>query len=273
VLPALTVERFEEISSKLEGRDLLKWEMLYNLTSIEDFEDKEREKMIKKYPLLEKQDLYISIELNDYDSRSIDGYLKKAGYTQEDFSNAIKEVGVNTNVKITPVFTLSLEYALTDSGLTVTVPNDSISYDTENFTLLTITLLKYFGADTPSVSGDGYIFVPDGSGALININNQSENRREYISGRIYGNDPAFEQTNTDNLDANMSFPVFGIHRNSGEGLFAVVTEGDENGKITATLGEPNTSYYSVGCEFVYTESDTVTFSFKKSSCNKSFNVI
>ena len=265
VLPALTVERFEEISSKLEGRDLLKWEMLYNLTSIEDFEDKEREKMIKKYPLLEKQDLYISIELNDYDSRSIDGYLKKAGYTQEDFSNAIKEVGVNTNVKITPVFTLSLEYALTDSGLTVTVPNDSISYDTENFTLLTITLLKYFGADTPSVSGDGYIFVPDGSGALININNQSENRREYISGRIYGNDPAFEQTNTDNLDANMSLPVFGIHRNSGEGLFAVVTEGDENGKITATLGEPNTSYYSVGCEFVYTESDTVTFSFKKAA--------
>lgn len=265
VLPAMTVKRFEDIASHLDGRDLMKWEMLYNLTSIEEVDEEKKDEIIKKFPLLESEELYISTELNANDERSIDEYLRKCGYTQNDFDKALQEVGAESESEITPVFDLSVEYVLTEKGLSVTIPNESISYDTENFTLLTVGLLKYFGADMPTENDDGYIFMPDGSGALIDINNQSESRREFISGRIYGKDPAFEQTDNDNLNANISMPVFGIKRNSGEGLFAIVTQGEETGNITAILGEPNTSYYSVSCEFVYTESDTVTFSFKKAT--------
>lgn len=66
-----------------------------------------------------------------------------------------------------PNFKLTLEYTLTDEGLEVTIPNASIQYDKKHFTLISIQLLEYFGADKPGDASDGYVFLPDGSGSAV----------------------------------------------------------------------------------------------------------
>lgn len=48
-----------------------------------------------------------------------------------------------------------------------------------------IDLLEYFGAAGPEE--EGYMFVPDGSGALIMFNNGKVNAPAYI-GYVYGED-------------------------------------------------------------------------------------
>lgn len=70
---------------------------------------------------------------------------------------------------------------MTDEGLEVTIPNASIQYDKKHFTLISIQLLEYFGADKPGDASDGYVFLPDGSGALLSMNRPDENRRPVIS--------------------------------------------------------------------------------------------
>ena len=58
-----------------------------------------------------------------------------------------------------------LEYTLSEDGLVVSLPANGIRFDETLYKLQNITLLPYMGAGT--YTNDGYTFIPDGSGALM----------------------------------------------------------------------------------------------------------
>lgn len=162
----------------------------------------------------------------------------------------------------------AVDYRLTDSGLAVAVPFDAIREGAVR-KLVSLELLPYFDAAAPS--DDGYLFIPDGSGALIRFKEQHLNYLTRYSEFIYGGDYAFKthvieqagMTRREDVYYNprerAALPVFGMKRGS-QGFAAIVEGGAHQARITAApSGYQNVNLYRAAVEFVYRNDDVVFF--------------
>lgn len=248
---AMTVEDYEKYTASLESRDSRKLSAFYSLYSSDGYVNEE---MITKYPTLKDKELYVLEEsmVTDKDREDISDIFSKAGYTYENYISDMEKLGIEIENQVYPNFKLRVEYILTDKGLTVTIPNESIVCS-DGFQLLEISLLPYFGCDKPQNGKNGYLFVPDGSGALININGQPDTRQTAIAGRVYGENPVTDEPFELSTGETYHLPVFGAVRNDGSAFAAIITSGDVADFIVALLGGPNGQYYTVYNRFLYTE--------------------
>ncbi len=141
---------------------------------------------------------------------------------------------------------LTLEVQLSDEGLTVRVPDDSIKEDGNDYRIGTISLYPYMGNSYMDTK-EGYIFVPDGNGALIYLNDKEGRYKSGYSAMIYGNDVGFEDNKVESLlwdryrsinpSEQITAPVFGIaHTDDKIAYLGIV----EDGAMRATIeGMPN----------------------------------
>ena len=250
VPPAMTEARFEEIVSQLEGRPARRMGIFYTRYSLEDeLSEEEKAALVSQYPGIQNGAVYVALDLSERESSEVEGYLKELGYTVEDMRRDMEEIGVQLEETSFPNFRFHLEYILTEDGLTVNIPNDSISYDVENYQLLSVRLLPFFGCDEPVPGGEGYLFFPDGSGSVIEMDGQDEKRRRLMTTAVYGFDAGDELAGDARAGEPCYVPVFGVHRNDRGGFVAVIESGDEVASITAQLGEPNGSFYTVYSTF------------------------
>lgn len=253
---AITPEDYDKYTKDLENRDQRKLRAMYTLYAKGEYDNEE---MLKKYPSLKEEELYIlEGELTDSEKEDVNEIFTSAGYTYELYEKSMEALDIAIEKTVYPNFKLRVEYVLTESGLSATIPNDSIVCS-DGFQLLEISLLPYFGCDKPENGKNGYMFVPDGSGAIININSQDETRQTAIAGRVYGENPVTDDPSELPTGENYYLPVFGVVRNDGSAFTAIVTSGDAADYIAALLGGPNGRYYTVYNRFIYTESEsTVT---------------
>lgn len=117
-----------------------------------------------------------------------------------------------------------------------------------------IIFLPYFGAG--SLEEEGYMLVPDGSGALIYYNNQKQNYQSY-SQKVYGRNLALNLQNSTLVTQNATMPVFGI-RKGGNALLAVITEGEYQAEIKAEVARKLTSSNAVYTNVLYIQSESNT---------------
>ena len=253
--------------------------------------------MRESYPCLEKNhDMIIYVfQGTERNKALIEKLIRKycTTYTYDDLEADHDETGYEANEKELPLFRLAIEYTLDDVGLTATIPAKSIRYNSTNYNLLNVVLLPYYGCtavvDTGSVSRTGgYIFIPDGSGTLleyydaageINVGTQG-------TGTMYGQDFAKVSLQTGSANAEKAkVPVFGltevydlttlttrINRPSrseitsySRGYVAIITEGETFASIIANLGQMawanlatiSMSYNTVYATFSTTDEDTV----------------
>ncbi len=263
--PAMRVESFEQFTAKMGDRAKSRMEIFYTLTTLDEADPAERRRLQQDFPALSKGPLYIAQEeLSDKEQRDISEYLVEAGYTDADYQLDCALGGDAAQREVNPEFTLRLQYRLTPDGLSVTVPADSVSFNRDAFALLNIRLLEFFGADVADPAGSGYLFLPDGSGALIRMDDSNVNRRRTISGEVYGADVTVQN---EALDKGEQFflPVFGTVRQDGGCLFAQVTTGDEISTVTAALGAPSSRYFRVYNTFRYQAYDRLTINTKVNS--------
>ncbi len=247
---ALNEEDYEKFIDKLDKKQARTLNAFYSLYEKGTFYNAE---MLEKYPTLKNHRLYIlEGEPSDRERGILSDIFIAAGYTYEKYTKDMASLEIDVEKILFPNFKLNLECILTESGLNVNIPNDSISAS-EGFQLLEISVLPYFGCDKPSIDGEGYLFVPDGSGALIDINNQVENRQTAIAGRVYGENPVTDKQNELNDSATYHLPVYGIRRNNKSSLVAITTSGEVADYIVALLGGPNGNYFTVYNRFIYTE--------------------
>lgn len=161
--------------------------------------------------------------------------VEKAGYTQEDFN---KDSAAASGGKLPEQtsFTIVLEYRLVDDKLVVTVPTDKIK-ETGSGKLGNIDLLSYFGAGTSKE--EGYIFVPNGSGSLINFNNgkKSERYNQYV----YGMDETSQGYTVVDKTETTRMPIYGI-KHAKSAVLAQITEGDTLANIIADVAGKTNSY-------------------------------
>lgn len=253
----LPKKRYEEIYNAIDEFDRELLEMYYVLIKKNELNDSG---IYDLYPEMEaKEDLYFcNLELSERENKKVFALFDTAEYTREKIDADAKSLKLGKSGDSSPNFKLDLNYTLTNNGVKVTVPNESISFNAD-FPLLRITLLPYFGADEASETANGYLFIPDGSGAVINMNQNEPNRRTIITGKVYGeNGSTLPKKMAVEKTEQYYLPVFGTVRNNSTAVFGVITNGDANSEITALLGRPNGNYYTVYPEFIYTDYEKYT---------------
>ncbi|MFC5649904.1 DUF5696 domain-containing protein [Paenibacillus solisilvae] len=151
---------------------------------------------------------------------------------------------------------LELDVKLGDGELLVNIPNKSIR-ETPDFELASVYAYPFLGA-TKRGEIPGYMFVPDGSGALINLNDNKGKFKLPFEAEIYGANDGIDAVHRDllrNQPYSVQFPVFGIvHGVREHGMFGVVENGQFNAKIVAYPNGVNTQYNWVTAQYSARES-------------------
>ena len=157
-------------------------------------------------------------------------------YEDEKFCEYVHEYTVQ------PVFRCALEYTFNEDGsLSVRLPSNSIMFDETEYILKNITPLQYFGA--ADFSGEGYIFLPDGSGSVIEFEDfRNSNIAMSSSLSFYGNDYCYSEISGAHQQP-LTMPIYGIATQKdkdgnkvGAGYFAILEEGASMAAINVRYG-------------------------------------
>lgn len=108
-----------------------------------------------------------------------------------------------------------------------------------------ITLLPYFCSG--GIKDEGFLLVPDGSGALLHFNNGKTGYGAY-SNTVYGGDAVLAAESRPTETENIYLPVFGVKRNTSA-MLAVLTGGAAQSTVKAVVSgvdsEQNTIWHTI----------------------------
>jgi hypothetical protein len=159
---------------------------------------------------------------------------------------------------------LAFTMTLKDDHLTFSVVEDSLK-ENGNSKIKSLYFIPFLGT-TQEAEIDGYMFVPDGSGALLRYGTAME----YSSGfskKVYGADMGIDllesasgmmaSRSDDYLveEPQVLMPIYGIvHGPEHNGVLAVLDEGEEYATIMANVSGITTNYNWVCARFDYRQS-------------------
>ena len=143
-------------------------------------------------------------------------------------------------------FLVPLEITLTEQGLNARVPLADIQESSPSIKLTEILPLPNFGAGLAGT--DGYVLVPDGSGAIIPFEYGLAN----YSQRIYGDDAAVGRSSGESPTKTARLPVFGT-TDTKSSVLGIITSGDSRARVAADAASKRTPYTTVRAEFIYRE--------------------
>ena len=248
---AISEERFLAFTEKMEASDQKKMSRNYIFVDMVGGLTTTTEEYPATYPGFGESNFYVLRGgVRDYVKEELAEYMTAAGYTAEDLQADKLQSGVADAESTDPWFTVPLVYRLEGENLVVSIDPGQVDYNREGYYLVDIDLLPYFGAANHE---DGYIFVPDGSGALINFNNGKTAATSYYA-MVYGADESrrvLSETQSE-VDASLTIklPVFGL-KAEDQALFAIIEEGAGYADISADIGGRVTTYNNVYAGFSY----------------------
>ena len=148
-------------------------------------------------------------------------------------------------------FAIPVIYRLKNGYLDVMIENSKI-YECGN-EVYQISVLPYSGA--VENSADSRIFVPDGSGMIMNCD-LDRNVRNY-SGKVYGNDGAEPTSYKFVYEDYAHLPVFAVTNPSDGTYCSIINEGAPAVTINASAGDPIIGYSYAYATFKIRGSETV----------------
>ena len=252
----ISKDRMEMFCAALESEEDAEYlQRRYTLYELEQFDGANRELLLKQYPRLEKEDLYVltSISTKTMKKRT-DELFRRAGYTEED--RRLDNGGEASAAENSPVFRVAVNYTLTETGFTAWVDVADCAFYKE-YPLTNLELLPYF--DCFGSGETGYMLLPSGSGGLLDIGETPPAKETTISLPVYGQDSVLTQ----NLGKDVcSLPVFGQYK-SGGGYLCILDDGSEQATI---LGEKAAQYAAAHASFMILD----TASFQLAARNDTF---
>ncbi len=172
----------------------------------------------------------------DMDNSS--GSIKKGRMEHKLIENGIK---FTFGFPVANVY-IPVQYTLCEDGFQAEIVTDEIEGVGANpYMVDTISLLPYFGAG--DLEDEGYLFVPDGSGALINFNNEKQSTQQYTS-QVFDVNPAIVVQDAQPVSESVKLPVFGAKCNDNA-FIGVIISGEGTSKISASTSRKSSSYNHV----------------------------
>ena len=181
-----------------------------------------------------------------------DIFYEKCGYTDADLEadNATKGyVSEWSNLEMR----MSLEYVLEGSDVVVRVPMDEYYCNSEEANLNAFSLLPYFLSST--IDEEGYMVVPDGSGAVINFNSGLTKSVDYVS-RVFGTDTLIDASEYDGTEYYANMSIIGMVY-SDYAYLAIVEKGAAMAEIHTQISGKNDDYNKAYFKFYIREMENV----------------
>lgn len=180
--------------------------------------------------------------------RSLPGILKKVGYTTDDLKADSESMGFAYNPSSSVYFDVTVDYRLQNDSLLVDVPLSALKYNPD-YPPDTLQLNEFLLHSDHK--GDGYMLIPDGSGALVDFSaGTHDTGTQEIA--LYGNDKTLSNQEKTSLEIGTVMPVYGI-REGDNGVLAIIEDGDVMAKITAQKANTRSTYNVVGTRFTLSD--------------------
>ena len=131
---------------------------------------------------------------------------------------------------------------------------EKASKNKEKLSVMTVSLLPFMGA--ADAQDEGYLILPDGSGALIHFNNGRANAAFYQQD-VFGRDATLSVRRAATRTYQLNMPLFGMIKN-GLGMMAVVENGEYQAQLNAAAAGQLTGYNNAYFTVTYINMETNT---------------
>lgn len=167
---------------------------------------------------------------------------KLVGYTQD----MLIEDGETFDFTVTftepAVFDVTVDVVLENGELVVSMLGVEMQSENSFYSIQNVKLLPNFGAVAKTEYEEGYVFVPDGSGALMEFNSHQASIRNYER-PLFDNDFFKDYSYMPEYGEELLMPVYGMlygsMNDADKGFLAIVEEGARNGYVHVKLASPN----------------------------------
>lgn len=262
---ACTEEKMNEYikdMSKKDQRTITSSYRKYDINKLLKSDDKNA--LLQQYPMLAEQVIYvISEKTQEYRKAECEQIFKANGYTKEMYEEDLK-MYAGAKEKVVPGFNVTVIYTLDKNNLIVEIPFDRISYKTD-YPIVKITVLPYFGAG--GLNDEGFLFVPEGSGSIINFNNGKVRQNAYyadVYGWDYGQSRKAVVTET-----RTAFPVIGA-ANGDSSFISIIENGSQYAGVNADISGKMGSFNYVNFEYRILHSELFEASERTQSSQMAF---
>lgn len=219
------------------------------------FDDRENGRLWRSSPILENPEAVSDSIKARLNSVVIVEYTDKVR-TQTRVADIISDVPrmtyepIENGIRVDYLFEelnigFTIDYQLRDDRLVVFVDEDSIR-ETEERLLVTLDVLPFLGAATNEEKG--YLFVPDGPGAIVHFRPEQPEYRHNFLAEVYG--PALFSFEPEQQQGPIPVPVFGLVRGSSA-FTGIVTQGDMDVNISAALSYTALGYNRISGQFIF----------------------
>ena len=206
----------------------------------------------------------------------VDGQSKNEAisqtYTSAVIGGRVRTVTGETGVTIEyyfddAKFMIPVEFILHNDYLQVRIDPEKIQ---ETGSRVTGISLAPFLCSVKNDAENAYIFIPSGSGALVNNKTLSQ-QGEKFSVAVYGKDLADEQSTRITNIKDARVPVFGAKMDGTTAICGVIDEGEESAVIETVTGSKNYGYSAVYANFQLRACMTFTESGESSAGRKVYS--
>nr|AGS51911.1 hypothetical protein [uncultured bacterium contig00002] len=238
--PAANEDRMDEFLENMPAGDRAIVRSTYRLYDIDNLRSTDnRTELLTLYPDLIRRKIYvIRPDAREYQKAEFEVIFAAAGYTYDDYLDDVETYPLTAG-KERPAFNVTFRYSLDGRSVVLDVPFDKITFRPD-YPMTKLSILPYMGAG--GFDDEGYLLVPDGSGALIYFNNGRFNQLAY-SNNVYGWDEGLIR-NVIIVDNKAPFPVFGV-QNNGNALVCIIENGASYASVQAGVSGRNSSWNNV----------------------------
>ncbi len=254
---AITKERYTQFTDAMSKSSKKKVSSNYTLIEPEKLDKRDdKAELIEKYPSIVDQALYIlKSDTSSTNKGKLEGYFEEGGYNEEEFA-VDQELVAGGGGTSGPVFNVTMVYRLHGNDLEVTIPYNEIRYKPE-YPVTYLSPLPMFGA--AGTQDEGYMFIPEGGGAIINYNNGKLSQTPYYA-NLYGWDYGVQRQEAVSETEN-AFPVFGATKDGGS--FICIMEGASSyAGVNADISGRYNSYNTVYAKYNVLHAETYNVSAK-----------
>ncbi len=248
------------VGEVLEGsarRNLIQGAATHIVNNREDYSARQELKPENFVQLKDNPTYILKDRIRAWDWTRLVETITASGYTPYDTQFDHEANRIDPPLENIRVFKIVIEYRLDGRDLVVNVPVNELRFpqDVEDrsrdkrqvsFPLTTLSVLPYFGAAHDQA--EGYIVIPDGSGALIYLNTDKRFTSSYEK-IIYGRD--FSVTPIASMPypgQQIHLPIFGLKQDE-LAFLAIIEEGDAIGRIRADTAGRTDGYNKVYTNF------------------------